>query len=236
MGHYVLGNHTFTSKKAIKDHCIKIKEVPDTEYFPGSEEFAFILDLIKQGHLNAEEKIGAGVVCFYVAVNDLGITRIEIERKDGTCIDFSYINCKNNLKKSRDAALLSRIRGKRIAAYRDAVFDQTYQYRCSQKLGFNTWKCAECQATTSELVYHVDHEPDFAILVMEFEKTWGGDLPLEFADAEEHDYRQSVHCFCPADAEFAKLWAAYHRKYATLQMLCAPCNLRKSRQPYISKM
>lgn len=234
MARYEIGNQTFTSKGSIVEYCRKLKETPETEYPRGSEEYSFLIDLIQQGHLNAATKIGVGVAGFYVDVNALGVTRFMIERDDGTIIDFSYVSCKDNLGRSKRLALQSRIKRKRIEAYRDAVFDQTYGYRCSQKIAFNTWKCADCQLVSSEIVYHVDHEPDFVFLVMDFEKKWKGSLPTEFAEAEEHDFRKSVHCFRTEDKALTTEWSRYHQEHATLKMLCAPCNLKKTRYPYVS--
>jgi len=228
---YLLGGQVFRTKKALVDHCKELKRYVGTQYLEGTPGYMFILDLIKQGHATPEDKIRSGIRRFFIEENYHKVTRIMLERLDGSIDDFSYINCKDNLGRPRDQVASSRIREKRLAAYRASIDSQIQGFR--RLLGGFT--CMNCGATHPDLEYHVDHDPDFVILVHQFEKTWIGALPERFRDSVGHGYVSSVHAFIESDLAFQQAWEQYHRDYARLQILCAACNLSKPKVQYIPR-
>lgn len=229
---YIVGYLEFKSKKHVTEYCKQLKRDVTAIYWPCSGEYIFLYNLIEQGHVTPESKIGGGVRCFRVDVNPEGVTRFMIERNDGSFIDFSYVLCVGGLGRSLEDRIAARINSKRLSAYRHAVTDQITQYRMSQKLDTGGWECAECKIQDAQINYHVDHYPDLVFIVRDFEKEWLGELPTEFVQLENYTFNTNAHSFKPEDAVFSAAWSVFHAKNAKLQILCRGCNLKRTRYLY----
>lgn len=156
-------------------------------------------------HPSARTKIGAGVAFVYVGpVPGYPKQRcLWVQRRDGTKTDFSF----------HEALAPSSMRLKRMRAARAAVQDQIAAYR-----SLASKSCQSCTAPAD----HVDHcQRPFVFLYEAWEQGLGGrEPPLRPTVDASSDERF-------ADRADEESWCAYHRAHATLQMLCAHCNLSK---------
>lgn len=105
------------------------------------------------------------------------------------------------------------------SAMREAIRRQVLLY-CAT-LRFDT-PCAGCGSHGVPL--EVDHaEPPFATL----RELWLAQLDVE--PPTEFDYKSGVgaHRFKECDAALKRRWQQFHRRHATFQALCEPCNRAK---------
>lgn len=95
---YQFGNHSFTSKDAVKRHGASIRERYGYEVtICDPDDIAFLKDLI-DCHIEADIKIGVGIKRFYVAPPpDHPGECFWIERIDGSTTDFGVPSCLNDI-------------------------------------------------------------------------------------------------------------------------------------------
>jgi hypothetical protein len=80
--------------------------------------------------------------------------------------------------------------------------------------------CENCDSTKK---LQVDHILPFSLIRRKFIESVGSEnLPDEF------DWEDCLPSFKKRDAEFSTGWCNFHKKFATYQILCKPCNLAKS--------
>jgi len=219
-----LGGKVYTTKASVERYAKALKQQAAAVYSQGTEGYAFLLDLIKTGHLGATQKIGVGVAHFFVEEDYKGITRFTITRIDGTTIDFSYLKCIRYLNCKPDEARKADAWHNLQGAARYAISSQIERFRCQVQLK----NCVLCGALDAE---HVDHfEPQFIDLLKAF-NTGRSDIPQVFNDApsSERGMRKPKQCFRQQDETYCKAFEAYHAQYAKLRLLCAKCNLGRKR-------
>lgn len=199
------------------------------EYHQKSPEYQFLLELIQLAHPHATEKIGPGIKYFYVEDAGRGCTRFAFERVDGSDDIFSYIKCKDYFGRDRDEVVATDAWKNLLSACRTAIADQLSAYYYAHE-----HICADCGVTKD---IQVDHKnKNFVDILLEFDAP-RNDTPREFDDlpVEETDGFRGTHLFKIRDVEYMVAFQEYHRQVAVLQLLCRPCNLKKSRQAGIRK-
>lgn len=180
-----------------------------------------LLSIVKM-HPNASQKIGLGIDYFEIVSNKLNqmsnsYTTI-LHRLDGTTDNISILKCfqiniKNSLQILKEAM-------------RYSVKDQTIEFREKKQIE-GKLECAHCgndKLKFSE--YDADHIRPFCKLSDDFLRLPDilSIIPTTF------DSCPTLHLkrFYKKDEEFENKWKKYHQQYATLQLLCRKCNLRKS--------
>ncbi|MBD2450931.1 DCL family protein [Nostoc sp. FACHB-152] len=179
------------------------------------QELALVFDLLLL-HPDANNKIGTGVKQIEVKPSRqrTDYNCFWVVREDGTIDDFSYQKCKYNL----DRLIVKR----RESAYREAVVNQTWEYRFVQTNSKQV--CEICGASQG---LQVDHDqPLFSTLINDFEKN-RTDIPKEFEDATGTYLSKR---FCEKDSEYQKSWQQYHQQHAVLRLLCKKHNLTRKRK------
>ena len=219
MGKYYIDNKEFSSLKKIKDYTRnKLKEIynnSDREivYIEKNDSSFLFLYKILEKHKWKEEKIGCGIKRFYIKRNFLNKKGLEInlERIDGSKIDFSWIKCVTGK--------FTNIKQDLITAMREAINEQTRRFRSNNKL-----ICQLCKCISGN--FHVDHDsPSFKILSDNF-LIKNPKHPKSFCEDKDIHWKK----FLEEDEQFKQKWQEYHKKNATLQILCQQCNLRKSKK------
>ena len=72
---------------------------------------------------------------------------------------------------------------------------------------------------------HIDHhEPQFIDLKKDFVNEWKGPIPNIFDQNNSHS-----KIFTSINNEFEKKWIEYHKKNATLRVLCNKCNCSREK-------
>lgn len=165
-----------------------------------------LIDLLRR-HPSADEKIGAGVLYFYVdTIPPYGSRGFACVRVDGTKADFSYRKCLDGEPKRK--ALTTR-------AFRNEVFEQINSF----KHGSLATGLATCAATGKKVDWadaDVDHAPPttFAKLMRDF--LVGESLSPEDIDVFTTDGGVT---FCVRDELLRDRWREYHREHAKLRIL-----------------
>jgi hypothetical protein len=96
---YTLANNQFKTKSAVKEFYSNILH----SYNYGDElipEDQITVGALFQHHAGLDIKLGGSEVDYFTVMSHMyGNKCFKVHKKDGTNIDFSYINCINNLKK-----------------------------------------------------------------------------------------------------------------------------------------
>ena len=173
-----IGDCYFPSKTAARCAIRKIYY----DYRPGEtvqgEDFYFLAALI-QRHPRATQKIGCGLATFRIEVDEMSSTAKRrnhlcvLVRVDGTETDFSYKKCLTP----------ESLRSVFLDACRTVVVSQIQAFRTRQfgELRNAQVACALTGALVSWDDAHIDHEPRFEQLVIDFLREVGWDyqtIPL----------------------------------------------------------
>jgi len=103
---YYFGNHQFSSKDKVKKHAADIRNrtTPGDE-ITNADDIAFLSDLIKR-HVNAKQKIGCGILAFYVDAAPNGFsTCFWLRRVNHTSTDFGVPSCLEDVGRINRASL-----------------------------------------------------------------------------------------------------------------------------------
>lgn len=108
-----------------------------------------------------------------------------------------------------------------MSAMRSSIDEQIYLFRKE-----NEQRCVFCDSV-NEL--QVDHEIHFDTIATNFIDSVGiENIPKTFGNTDDGTNRK---CFLEIDDNFKNEWTDYHRKHATLRMLCKKCNLTRPNAP-----
>jgi len=200
---YSLEKFTFKTKKEMQDYVRSIVySLGETVIKPDNPHFTLFQDIVKK----------EGIVEFHIVKNPINKKAFHMmyKLKNGSMIDFSWLKC------GLDSVDNSLIKAMRNEIYEDII---NFKKQCVKK-------CVFCDVTDSE--FHVDHhEPSFKQLSDSFledknidimKYKYNKDNKLTYFD--DNDFRMVV---------FSNQWKDYHNKNCNLQILCARCNLTKSK-------
>lgn len=220
---YTVGSHTFPRKKDIHAHLQRIIQQGFIEIPEGTDDFVFLLALL-QSHPRSAEKIGSGVVRFYIEAVGRDAPNFGAVRTDGTRIPFSYTKCLDALGRPTEEAKAAALYRDLTCAYRSAVYEDIRYFKTHQK----SRVCAICGANIVGQS-DVDHvSPSFIELVRQFEAASGRTPPMEFTKCgETNGYHAYSKKFC--DEVYAEAWREFHRAHAVLRIVCSPCNLKRKK-------
>jgi 5-methylcytosine-specific restriction endonuclease McrA len=142
--------------------------------------------------------------------NALGINIIN---KDGSETDISWRQA-IDAKPPPD-------RKKLFSAMRHSVKPQTDEFKRENKP-----ICKSCSKTENMHVDHIKHFEELAFNFIKIMKSKNYNIPNEFGDVDDDTNRK---CFLKKDESFETEWINFHREHATLQLLCAKCNLSRAK-------
>jgi len=168
-----------------------------------------LIDLFKR-HPEFEEKKGTGIQKIFIHQNKLNkkAREIYIERIDGSVVVISWRTCLSGLGKSNKALTLQ--------AMRSAIHNQITDFKKAQKQ-----VCNNCPSICD---LEVDHTGSVVFSDMADLFLKNKILPSDFS----YDKFGRVS-FKDVDKELQESWEAYHKFYATLQLLCKNCHIKKTR-------
>lgn len=98
-----------------------------------------------------------------------------------------------------------------------------------QSISYQIWdfkKSAKqiCELCSAIDILHVDHIVHFEKLVQDFHSENNFPLPTEFIEVDDGTYRRG---FTINDKKYEDAWTNYHKRHATLRILCKKCNLSR---------
>lgn len=199
---YSLLNLEFKTKKQMQDHVRNIIYLLGESIIkPDNEHFKLFQDIVKR----------QDVIEFHIIKNPINKKAFHMMyRTKKGLVDFSWLNC------GLDSVDNSLIKAMRNEIYEDII---NFKKQCEKK-------CVFCNVTDAE--FHVDHhEPSFKQLTETFLKDKETDfLKYKYNNENkltyfnDNDFRMVV---------FSNQWKDYHNKNCNLQILCAKCNLTKSK-------
>lgn len=202
---YSLEKFTFKTKKEMQDYVRSVVySLGETIIKKDNPHFTLFKDIVKKEN----------IIEFHIVRNPINKKAFHMMYKTSHIydpIDFSWLNC--GLETTDKQNLIKAMRNE---IYEDII---NFKKQCVKK-------CVFCGVTDSE--FHVDHhEPSFKQLSDSFlfEKNvdimkykYNKDNKLTYFD--DNDFRMVV---------FSNQWKDYHNKNCNLQILCAHCNLTKSK-------
>lgn len=210
---YTIAGHMFDTQKDLVAHVQSILRSHPAPTRLSGDDAAVMSDLLLR-HPRAERKIGVGVEAIWVRRNAGGFgSGFFVERKDGTCIDFSYKQCirpQTNATKAK-FAFRRAIDSQVIAVKRGVFIDPQGHITCPVTGESITWEDS-----------HVDHEPPntFAVLLTEFCELRNIDLDT----IELYEPKNGIGKLLPPRVEAD--WAEWHRQHAILRVISAEANMR----------
>lgn len=201
----------FTTQKQLKDHvrntinkigeCNSIKK-----NYP--EEMELFIYLFER-HSDYPEKFN-GLTDIKIRYNPIYKKQLEaiIVKKNGEEDDVSIFN----------NCITGKPKDNLTIAMRNSISPQILQFKNT-----NLQICIKCKNATDIQVDH--HKPQFIDLKIDFiENIWKKKLPTNFKQNESHS-----KIFVEDDGEFEREWFNYHKKNATLRILCKKCNLSRKK-------
>lgn len=140
--------------------------------------------------------------------------KIMIIKNYGGVIDISWRCAISGKHKTSKNELMS--------AMRSSVDEQTYQFRTEHKYD----RCQLCDSSKRLDVDHNDTKNSaFDELAYNFiQENNEIKIPNEFGESNDTTHRR---IFLEKDKCFRDKWVEYHRKHASLRMLCHNCNIRR---------
>ncbi|MBD2294630.1 DCL family protein [Anabaena sphaerica FACHB-251] len=203
--------------RTLKDRDLHIRSILNQGVrVLSGQELALAFDLLLL-HPDADNKIGTGVKQIEVKCSRQGTHYcFWVVREDDSIDDFSYEKCKSKMERL--------IEKRRESAYREAIQKQITDYRFLDRK--SNQSCDHPGCTSSEKI-QVDHQhPSFKELVSAFEKDQNN-IPTEFDEALGTIYSKR---FRESDSAYREAWQEYHKKHATLRLLCKTHNLTRKRK------
>lgn len=213
---YNIGKLSFRYKKHAEEHTRNLlNKLGITTLKSTHDDYQFLVDLLNN-HPDHKDKIGCGIDYFNIRNNPIGKgLQTVITRLDGSIEDFSWIYCcKFEKKNSKEKNAIADLK----QAMREAITEQIKEFRNS----IDDMCCNYCKIKTTDIfVYQVDHIKSFSELYKNFLKD--KIPPVTFGTN-----KNLLTCFNETDIIFKNDWIDFHKKHATLQILCKDCNSKKS--------
>jgi uncharacterized protein DUF3223 len=202
-----IGNLSFGTKKAAEDYIREIIASHEVGQYISFELQSFCMALF-QMHPNAQEKSGAGVSHFFVALDpDFGRAKcLYLMRRDGTTTDFSWKKCLGAKPDRR--ALVYR-------AMRQAIVEDILEFK---KGRFQLEDLAPCAVTGKLLRFneaHVDHKAPKTFIALA--NQFIAEHSCERAEVQSGDSNSSNHRLVDKNLEL--LWRDWHREHCELRIV-----------------
>lgn len=212
---YYIGDLQFRTKALCKQYAKqKIDALKGLDIYPDHEDYEFLHDLI-QNHDEYHRKVGSGIKHFTIRGNLNNHSELMIFRTDGSDTVISWDYC----TRFRSRTHLENI----SSAMRNAVSDHIISFK-RNAISNSDLICALCNNVCA-LEYHVDHfNPSFVVLRNKFLSNNG--YPLLFTSCPH----TNMTIFKDEDIAFRNKWISYHNENCNLQILCAKCNLTKTKK------
>ncbi len=202
----------FKTKKQLTEHVRHIIRMlgPGIVPFEHHELFMWLVER----HPEKALKIGHGIKEFQIIQNVLNpkALGLEIIRIDGSKIDISWLTCIKGKQASPESNLEQ--------AMRSAIRPQIDDFR----IWNSTSTCDLCNQSINGPT-HVDHIKPFRDLKQDFLTNEAITLPKPIAFRDMAGSNEAG--FKDEDILFAEKWINYHKKQATLRVVCAACNLNR---------
>ena len=184
------------------------------EITPMDDDYQF-LDELMDRHPKRPETIKGDIKLFRVIRNLNNALAINIEDDEGIK-DVSWNRCVTGIAKKPTDKLNN--------AMRTAITGQTIEFKDFRFTEGDACKCCGDVMTTRRDA-HVDHKDvDFVDIKNKFLEN-RKDIPTEFRKTALHE----PYSFKKCDKVFRDDWVLFHEQVATLQILCASCNMTKKR-------
>jgi hypothetical protein len=226
---YLINGKQFKTKIDITEHFRSILYSNEISIPIKGECFNDVCDLLKH-HIEYDEKIGVGVESITIEYHKDLLTNktakhphFQINRLDGTSIDFSFVKCIGYINTSKSTNL--KHIGDVKQAMRFIIKQQINEFRNDC---FNTKKYLVCPILNinfSIKTCHIDHAPPktFDVLVFDFLSMNN----LNFNDIELLDINGIFSTF--KNTELRDKWYQYHKENAIIRATHKAGNLSQKR-------
>ena len=203
---YQIYNQSFSSKKKATDYTRILLRRNYNETITEGEDFNYIMAMVNL-HPDKENKIGNGILSFFIGDDAYKNTALFINQKIKKKIPISWITICNFKAPSKEKLF--------IASLRQAIDYQILEFR---------QKCKRsCEFCGSKENIHIDHIYLFKNIYKDFMDEYNFKIP-EFYSKEEGTNRCKLK---DTDNKIRLLWCEYHKEKATLRPLCKTCNLSR---------
>jgi len=207
------GNAYYT-KKQIAEKC---REIISKDGVIDVDDESFLYELLKR-HPHCNEKVGVGIASFGRS-NAFSLNRrikphkhFIVNRKDGSCVDFSWVVCLNGTTPKKDT----------LQALRAAVDYQIVSFLDSE---FREREYIKCPLTGEEVTRqncHVDHTPPYSF--QNLVDAWLSLKGNAFDDLELIKSDDGIGCVLK-NYDDINSWRNYHLKNARLRIVSQYGNL-----------
>lgn len=212
-----IGAHTFPSKRAAEDYFTAIRDrVGDWEPLSGQD--AADAEALLDNHEHAAEKIGQGILFYYVAQEEeRGCRCFHVLRKDDTTAHFSYKKAVDGYtnKRARFMAAARAVVAEDVAQAKTAHFE-----RHADANGLVRVPGSDRPHARNET--HIDHDPPFRKIVDDFMASAG--ITPETTAYVVADVAGTRF----ADQNLADRFRAYHSEHARYSVIAKIDNLRRA--------
>lgn len=212
---YEISGIKFKSKADVKNYIRELISKYDECDILEDEDHKFVLEVLNMHH-DSENKIGAGVHCFFV-MTDKSRTKnkyFKIFRTDKTSIDFSWVKCIDVCKN---------IKLKRFTdTCRHEIISQIIEFRNKYLRG--DYIVHENGTLIKKEDAHVDHVYEFRKIINDFiEEEVLNIEEIKIIDTKDGLYKK-FEC-----RDLAITWKKYHKKHAKLRVITKHENLTRKK-------
>ena len=205
---YNIYNKGFQTKKEAYFYTRNILINNRYKTFTEGEIFNYCMGMVEIHH-NKEEKIGNGIISFYIGDDAFKNIALFINQTDKQNIGFSWVQvCKFKPPTNREDY---------ISSLRQSINNQIFEFRKNTNL-----ICDFCKSRNN---IHIDHIYLFKHIVKDFEDEFNFEIPKLYG--KEYDTNKTM--FLEEDIDIRNAFEKFHKEKAELRPLCSKCNLGRNK-------
>lgn len=201
----------FSSKKELKEFVAAfLKNAVEKNFGQFTDLETAFLHLLLARHPEAKEKMGCGILRFFVTRNFGGRPHLEFMRKDGSRDSVSWVTCVSGISQNLKARI--------VAALRNEIREDIV---LAKELAIKNGDKCECGLIFLDFSqFEMDHINSFKLIVDRFMSYYSYTLDLE---------KRSGGLEFLKDRQFANLWQVFHMTNSVLKPLCKSCHKLKTK-------
>jgi len=207
---YNINNKWFRTKKEAYEYTFNFLKENKYETIKEGEKFDYLMGMVNIHH-NKEEKIGEGIISFYIGDDWNKKTALFINQKNKKeKVSISWVQiCKFKPPTLREDYLSS--------------LRQCINYQIEEFKKDTILICDFCKADDR---IHIDHIYPFKNIVEDFEEEYNFDIPKKYSK----ELITNKTMFCEEDKELRETFKIFHNNKSSLRPLCRSCNIGRNRK------
>ena len=192
----------------------------NTKFYSHHKHYKYLLNLMKE-YPNYSKMIGEGILFFEISLNINRSPHIIFTRNDKTEDTFSWVSAsKRNFKPEDAFENLCQAMRYSVKEHTDRAKEELMQLRNA------------CNYCKTDYRLQIDHKEAFYELQKKYFRICL-DNKIEIPEKFDREYSRNAGNIRTIPNEYKKFernWIKYHGRFASYQLLCRTCNIRKGKK------